>query len=179
MIELEKFIETIPDYAKDLRVNLASVLRQPELTERQTWGTAVSCAVACRSLRLLESIEPEAIRHLDAVALAASKTAAALMGMTNVFYRFRHLTGNPEYGAIPARLRMQTIRTHGSAPVDFELWCLAVSAIHGCGACVEAHETQLREKGVGVETIAAAVRIAAVLHAVAMVMDSVPPVAAV
>jgi alkyl hydroperoxide reductase subunit D len=67
---------------------------------------------------------------------------------------------------------MQTIRTHGSDPVDFELWCLAVSAINGCAACVASHENVLREKGITEETILAAVRIASVVHALAAVMDA-------
>lgn len=169
-MDFEQFSGSIPDYAKDLRLNLGSVLRQTELSERQTWGTALSCAVACRNIRLLEAVEREAAQHLDAPAMAAAKTAAVLMGMTNIFYRFRHLTSNEKYGSIPARLRMQAIRTHGGDPVDFELWCLAVSAINGCAACVDAHEKVLREKGVNEESIAAAVRIAAVLHGLAAVV---------
>jgi alkyl hydroperoxide reductase subunit D len=169
-MDLEQLSGLIPGYARDLRLNLGSVLQQPELSERQTWGTALSCALACRNSRLLEVLEVEAARHMDEPALAAAKTAAALMGMTNIFYRFRHLTSNEKYGSIPARLRMQGIRTHGSDPVDFELWCLAVSAINGCAACVDSHEKELREKGVNEESITAAVRIAAVLHALASVV---------
>jgi alkyl hydroperoxide reductase subunit D len=171
-MDLEEFGGLIPDYAKDLRLNLSSVVRQPELSERQTWGTALSCAVACRNVRLLEVVQREAERHMDDTALSAAKTAAALMGMTNIFYRFRHLTSNEKYSSIPARLRMQALRTHGSDPVDFELWCLAVSALNGCAACVDSHERELREKGVGEETITAAVRIASVFHAIAAVMDA-------
>ena len=63
----------------------------------------------------------------------AAKGAAAMMGMNNIFYRFRHLSSNEKYATMPARLRMQIIARHGSDPVDFELWCLAVSAINGCG----------------------------------------------
>ena len=92
------------------------------------------------------------------------------MGMNNIFYRFRHLSGNEKYATMPARLRMQVIRGHGSDPVDFELWCLAVSAVNGCGVCVQAHENVLREKGVSEETILAAVRIAATLHGLAAVV---------
>jgi len=92
------------------------------------------------------------------------------MGMNNIFYRFRHLSTNPKYGDMPARLRMQAIRTHGSDPVDFELWCLAVSAINGCGVCVDSHEHVLRDKGINEETILAAVRIAAVMHALSAVV---------
>jgi alkyl hydroperoxide reductase subunit D len=155
--------------AKDLRSNLGSVLRQAEFTERQTWGTALSCAIACKNLHLIRAIEAEAAKHLDAANLSAAKTAAALMGMTNVFYRFRHLTSNEKYAAMPARLRVQMLRTHGGDPLDFELWCLAVSAINGCAACVDGHEKELRDKGVSEESILAAVRIASVLSAVASV----------
>jgi alkyl hydroperoxide reductase subunit D len=167
---MEQFLESIPEYAKDLKLNLGSVLRQPELTEQQAWGTAVSCAVASLNPKLLEVLLAEATTHLNETALFAAKAAAAMMGMSNIYYRFRHLTTNPKYAEMPARLRMQVIRTHGSDPVDFELWCLAVSAINGCGACVDAHERVLREKGVNEETVLAAVRIASVIHALAVVV---------
>ena len=167
---METFLESIPEYAKDLKLNLGSVLRQTELTEQQAWGTAVCSAVASRNARLLEVILAEAAGHLSEQAVFAAKAAAAVMGMNNIFYRFRHLSSNPKYGEMPARLRMQVIRTHGGDPVDFELWCLAVSAINGCGACVDAHEHVLREKGVGEETVLAAVRIASVIHALAVVV---------
>src|ERR1035438_1721419 len=159
---MEHFLESIPEYAKDLKLNLGSVLRQPELTEQQAWGTAVCSAIASRNPRLLEMLLVEAAKHLNEQALFAAKAAAAVMGMNNIFYRFRHLSTNPKYSEMPARLRMQVIRSHGSDPVDFELWCLAVSAIHGCGVCVDAHEHVLREKGVNEETVLAAVRIASV-----------------
>ena len=71
-----------------------------------------------------------------------------------------------------AGLRMNAIRTHGIEPLDFELWCLAVSAINGCGACVDSHEKVLREKGIGEEKVLAAVRVASVLHAIATVLDT-------
>src|SRR5579862_6082241 len=161
-MDLEQFTQSIPDYAKDVRINLDSVLRQTELSEKQTWSTALACAVACRNTRLVEAIESEAVKHLDEAAVGAAKTAAAVMGMTNIFYRFRHLTSNEKYGSMPARLRMQTIRTHGGDPLEFELCCLAVSAISGCAACVNSHEQALRAKDVGEEAILAAVRIAAV-----------------
>jgi lipoyl-dependent peroxiredoxin subunit D len=171
-MELERLLESCPEYAKDIKLNMGSVLRQAELTEQQTWGTAVCSAIAARSPLVLEAILTEAAARLSAPAMFAAKAAAALMGMNNIFYRFRHLSGNEKYSAMPARLRMQTIRTHGGDPVDFELWCLAVSAINGCGACVASHENALREKGVGEETILAAVRIASTIHALAAVMDA-------
>jgi alkyl hydroperoxide reductase subunit D len=169
-MQLEQLLDTVPEYAKDLKLNMGSVLRQTELTEQQTWGTAVSSAIACRNPRLLESILQEAAPHLNEVAMNAAKAAAAIMGMNNVFYRFRHLSSNPKYGEMPARLRMQIVAKHGSDPVDFELWCVAVSAINACDVCVDAHESVLREKGVSEETILAAVRIASVIHALAAIV---------
>lgn len=171
---IEQILDTLPDYARDLKLNLGAVLRQTELTEQQTWGTAVACAMAARNRLLFGTIVSEAAPHLSEPALQASKAAAAIMGMNNIFYRFGHLSGNEKYATIPARLRMQIIRSHGSDPVDFELWCLAVSAINGCGACVASHENVLREKGVSEETILAAIRIASVIHALAAVFDAEP-----
>ena len=172
-MELEQLLERCPDYARDLKLNLGTVLRQPELTTRQTWGTAVACAIAARNPQVTAAVLGEAASQLDEQALFASKAAAAVMGMNNVFYRFRHLSTNEKYSAIPARLRMQVIRSHASDPVDFELWCLAVSAINACGVCVDSHEKVLREKG-SEETILAAVRIASTIHALAAVMDAEP-----
>jgi alkyl hydroperoxide reductase subunit D len=169
---LEQLLDTLPEYAKDLKLNMGNVLRQPELTPQQAWGTAVCSAIAARNPRLLESILADASPHLNEQNLYASKAAAAIMGMNNIFYRFRHLSSNEKYQTIPARLRMQIIAKHGGDPVDFELWCLAVSAINGCGVCVDSHEKVLREKGVNEETILSAVRIASVIHAIAAVLDS-------
>jgi alkyl hydroperoxide reductase subunit D len=167
-VTLEELAQSIPDHAKDLRVNLANVLRQAELTGQQAWGTAVACAIASRNEELARALISEA--KLSPEALSAAKTAAAIMGMNNVYYRFQHLVGDDRYRAIPARLRMQGLRTHGSDPADFELWCLAVSAVNGCGSCVAAHERAVREKGLSEEQVAAAIRIAAVVHAVAGVV---------
>lgn len=167
---LEHLMEQIPDYAKDLRLNLQTVLRQPELTPQQLWGTAVASAITSRVPDLVAAITSEATKHLTPQALDAARTAAALMGMNNVYYRFLHLAANEKYKTIPARLRMNGIRTHGIEPVDFELFCVAVSAINGCGACVDSHERVVREKGLSEEAVAAAIRIASVVKAVAGVL---------
>ena len=171
-MDLETLLTACPDYAKDLKLNMQSVLRQTELTPQQLWGTAVCSAMAARNRRVTDAILGEAEKHLSPNAMVAAKAAAAIMGMNNIYYRFQHLSGNPKYPTIPARLRMQIIRGHASDPVDFELWCLAASAVKGCGACVESHEHVLREKGVSEEVIVAAVRIASVIHGLATVYDT-------
>ena len=169
---IEALSERIPSYAKDLRLNLQNVLRQAELTEQQLWGTAVASAIAGRNRDLLAAVLEDAQQHLTPQSLDAARSAAAIMGMNNVFYRFLHLTSNDKYSTIPARLRMNAIRMHGVDQVDFELWCVAVSAINNCQACVASHEKVVREKGLSEESVLAAVRIASVIHAVAVVLDS-------
>jgi alkyl hydroperoxide reductase subunit D len=99
----------------------------------------------------------------------AARGAAALMAMNNVYYRFIHLVANPEYGKLPARLRMNFIGSHGIDKAEFELMSLAVSAMNGCGMCIDSHERILLEHGVKNEVIQSAVRVAAVMKAIATV----------
>jgi alkyl hydroperoxide reductase subunit D len=92
------------------------------------------------------------------------------MGMNNIYYRFTHMV-HGDYSKMPAKLRMNVMAKPGVEKVDFELWSLAVSAVNGCGMCMESHEKVVREHGVTAEQVQAAVRIAAVVHAVASVLD--------
>jgi alkyl hydroperoxide reductase subunit D len=169
---LSAIIESLPDYARDLKVNLQNVLAQQELTEQQTWTTAVACALACRNATLSHAILTEAAAKLTPEAMNSAKAAFAVMGMNNIFYRFRHMVGRDEYTTMPARLRMQAIRSHGGDPADFELNCLAVSAINGCEACLRSHEAAVREKGLTEDHVMASVRIASTLHAAAGVIEA-------
>src|SRR5690242_3780933 len=98
-MNLESLLATVPDYAKDLKLNLSSVLRQTELTEQQLWGTAVCSALASRNPEVVETILGEAETRLSAEALYAAKAAAAVMGMNNIYYRFLHLAGNEKYSS--------------------------------------------------------------------------------
>jgi alkyl hydroperoxide reductase subunit D len=172
-MKLEALLDSVPAHAKDLKLNFSSaVLQQTELTPVQAWGTAVASAYASGNGELLKSMVSAAEPHLSEQQLDAAKGAAAIMGMTNIYYRFLHLTSNEKYKTIPSRLRMNILRTHGANHVDFELWSIAVSAINGCGACVDAHEKTLRDKGMEEEKIVAAVRIASVVHAVAKTLSA-------
>ena len=172
-MNLDAVIDNLPSYAKDLKLNFSSVVRQQtDLTQQQLWGTVVAAAVSSRNEQLIAAVLEEAATQLSPEALEAAKAAAAIMGMNNIFYRFKHLTSNEKYLAMRGGLRMNVMRTHGIDPVDFELWVTVVSAINNCAACADAHEKTLREKGIGEEKILAAVRVAAVLHAVAVVLDT-------
>lgn len=169
---LNELIETVPAYARDLKLNFSTLTQQPELTPQQTWGTAVAAAVASRNGELTQAVLAKAAGHLSPQALEAAKGAAAIMGMNNVYYRFMHLTANQNYRNMPARLRMNIIRSHGVEPADFELWCAVVSAINGCSVCVDSHEKTVREKGLSEEAVLAAIRLASVIHALATVFDA-------
>ncbi len=177
-MSLEQLREEIPEYAKDLKLNLSSVLRQTELNEQQLWGTAVACAFASNNDRLYKAVVADALQHLDEKAITAAKAAASIMGMNNVYYRFVHLASNDRYGTMRTGLRMNVIRMHGVPQEDFELWSLAVSAINGCGVCIDSHERVVREKGLSEDAVQAAVRIAAVIHGVARVLDAETALAA-
>jgi alkyl hydroperoxide reductase subunit D len=95
------------------------------------------------------------------------------MGMNNIYYRFMHLVDNDEYQKLPAKLRMNVIGNPGVDKTEFELYCLAVSAINGCGACVSSHEKIVRKGGISAEGVQSSVRIASVVHGVAVALESI------
>lgn len=169
---LQELLDTLPNYSKDFRLNLPGLLQQSELTPQQAWGTLVASAFASRNGELLRTVIQEAAPHINEQVIEAAKAAAAIMGMNNIFYRFQHLIEKEKYSEMPARLRMQALRNHGVDQTDFELWCTAVSAINGCGKCLVAHERVVLEKGISEEAVLAAVRIASVVHGLAVVLDA-------
>ena len=169
---LAELKSAIPDYAKDLRLNLGTVIGNSLLPAQALWGTVLACAIASRSPVVLRELEPEARENLKPEAYRAAKTAAAIMAMNNVFYRTRHLLSDPEYGKLRAGLRMNVLGDPGVARADFELWAFAVSAVNACGACLDSHEQKLRESGVEREVVQEAVRIASVIQAVAVTLDA-------
>ncbi|EST39028.1 alkyl hydroperoxide reductase [Streptomycetaceae bacterium MP113-05] len=162
----------LPDYAKDLKLNLGSVIGNSDLPQQQLWGTVLACAIASRSPIVLRELEPEAKENLSPEAYTAAKSAAAVMAMNNVFYRTRHLISDPEYGTLRAGLRMNVIGNPGVEKTDFELWSLAVSALNGCGMCLDSHEQVLRKADVDRETVQEAFKIAAVIQAVGTTLDA-------
>ena len=175
MTTLESIREALPGYARDLHLNLGTVLSTagaPGLSERQIWAVALAAASASRSAAFTAQLQALAATRLDAAHVNAAHAAAAIMAMNNVYYRFLHLVEDEEYRKLPARLRMNVIANPGIAVADFELLALAVSAINGCGTCVASHERQLRQHGLPREAVHSAVRIAATVHAVARVLES-------
>jgi lipoyl-dependent peroxiredoxin subunit D len=181
-MNLETLRDQIPDYAKDLRLNLETVLTEagaPGLTAQQVATVAVASAIASRFSPLTRAVTDWARASLAEKELDAARSAAAIMGMTNVYYRFTHLVHEPEYKSLRAGLRMNVLGQHGTDKLAFELASLAVSAINGCGRCMDSHEKTVRQHGASAQAVQSAVRIASVVHAVAVVLEQRPVAAAV
>jgi len=168
-MSLKAFADALPDYAKDLRLNMSSLLSDQTLGDQRKYGLLLACAHGTGYRPIVEAAEAEAEGKLSPEAAEAARAAAAIMAMNNVYYRFVHLVSNPEYGTLPARLRMNVIGSPGIEKADFELFSLAVSAMNGCGMCIDSHEKVLKQHGVGSDVVQTAVRIGAVVKAVATV----------
>jgi alkyl hydroperoxide reductase subunit D len=174
-MSIERIKARLPDWARDLKLNLAAIGASEHLSPRLAWGTALAAAVAARNADLVAAIAADAAPHLDDAGARAARAAAAIMGMNNVYYRFLHFTEERgDYAKLPARLRMQVIGNPGVPKLDFELWCLAASAIIGCAHCVRAHEQVVRDGGMTPAIVQDAVRIAAIVHGVAVALDAEP-----
>jgi lipoyl-dependent peroxiredoxin subunit D len=171
MSALEAIRAEIPEVAKDLRLNLSSVLDSGPLSPSDRWGVAIAVALASRSRRLAEALIASRPEEVSTKTVEDAVAAAALMGMTNVFYRFRHLVGKPSYEQKPARLRMQRLAKPATTTSSFELYSLAVSAVNACEICVRSHEATLLEHGITEDQIHDAVRIASVVHGAAVALD--------
>lgn len=169
MNSLKEFGDTLPDYAKDLRLNLGSLLSDQLLGDQRKYGLLLACAHGSGYRPLVAAAEAECAPRLSPEAANAARSAAAVMAMNNVYYRFVHLASNPVYATLPAKLRMNAIGSHGIDKADFELFSLAVSAMNGCGMCIDSHEKVLQQHNVKAETIQAAARIAAIMQAIATV----------
>lgn len=175
MSAVESLRSTIPDVARDIKLNLQSVLQPGALTPAQRWGVAIASAVAARNNALRDALIADAGAEvgpnvIDTV-IDDAVAAAALMAMNNVYYRFRHMIGKPSYAQMPARLRMQRIARPMTNKADFELFCLAVSAINGCEMCMRSHEDVVLKGAVSEEQVHDAVRIAATVNAAALSLD--------
>jgi lipoyl-dependent peroxiredoxin subunit D len=170
MEAIDRLREAMPPSARDIQLNLSSVLQGGALDDAQRWGVAVACALTVRSPALQEAVLHDAASRVSDAVLDDAKAAAALMAMNNVYYRFRHLVGKASYGEKPARLRMNRLAQPKTDRVTLELLCLAVSAINGCETCIRSHERAVLEGGLSEDHVHDAVRIAATLRAAAVAL---------
>ena len=165
-MSIDNLRSALPEWAKDLSLNLSTLSRSSSLTEQQQWGTFVAAAAATRNESVLVQVMEDARTHLSEEAINAALGAASIMAMNNVAYRAKGWLGD-DYANVKFGLRMNIISKPGVEKADFELWSLAVSTINGCEHCAVAHANTVREEGVTKEQVWEAVKVAGVVQAVA------------
>ena len=176
MQNLENLIAQIPNYAKDIKINLQSILNKEStiLLPKQVFGAALSSAYATKEKTLIDILQNEVQNILSQAEIEAVKTASVLMAMNNIYYRFTHLSEDKEYSQMHAGLRMRGIVDHGIEKIDFEIFSLAVSIINGCGMCIDAHANQLIKHGLSKTQIQMVAKIAAVINSTAQILQIQP-----
>ncbi|HEX4124826.1 MAG TPA: carboxymuconolactone decarboxylase family protein [Tepidisphaeraceae bacterium] len=172
MEALEALRQKLPEFAKDIKLNLQTVLGESSLTAEQKWGVAVASAATVGNSDLLAAAKADAAAAGVAPGVIEDALAAAvLMGMNNVYYRFRHMVGKPGYSTKPARLRMNRMaQPAAGSKANSELFALAVSAINACELCIQSHEKVVTEAGLSEDQVNDAARIAATFAAAAVAL---------
>jgi alkyl hydroperoxide reductase subunit D len=171
-MSLEQFLDTLPEYAKDIKLNISSALTElgsPGLTLTQIAGIALASAYAIKDQQVITFLQQHAATQLNEAEINAVKGATALMAMNNVYYRFTHMVTDTSYQTMPAKLRMNFLRTHGIAKENFELYSLAVSAVNACQMCIDTHVAEVVNHGISKEGVQSTIRIAASVTALAQV----------
>ena len=175
MENLNQLREQFPDAARDIKINITNVIAPGALNAAQAWGVAMSTAYAARNEKLIKAVHSDAkMAGIEDAVLDDAKAAAILMGMNNVYYRFRHLVEKPSYMEKPARLRMNRLAKPATTKLAFELYSLAASAIGGCGTCMQAHERVVVQGGLTEDLVQEAIRIAATINATAVSLEVAP-----
>ena len=173
-MNLDQLKAIFPDYAKDIRLNISKILSEDGsegLNQSQVAGVALASAFSTKSPSFVKLIEDTVANELDDSHHQAAKLAASLMAMNNIYYRFAHLVKDDTFSQLPAGLRMQGIANPGIDKLDFEMYSLAISAINGCGMCMDSHTSALMSQGLKHEGVQSVIRIASVIHAAAQVFS--------
>jgi alkyl hydroperoxide reductase subunit D len=174
MEHIKTLLATLPDEAKDLHINLERVLGGESLSVEQTWGTALAAAYYIRHAKLTAAILADAkAAGLSEATLQDARGAACIMGMNTVYFRFRHLMNKDAYNQLPFNLRMTRMQQVATTKADFELFSIGPAALAGCEMCLAAHEAAVKKDGMSEANVHDAVRIASVLHGIAVALDSI------
>lgn len=168
-MDLSPIKERLPDYAKDIRLNLDATIARSSLPRREALGVALAAAFAARSPELVAAFRTT--EDLPAQDASAALTAASLMGMNNVWYPYVEMADDAELKTLRAELRMNAYANHGGVDKRaFEMWALAASIIGKCEFCVASHYKLLKETGVTTQELRDVGRIAAAVNATAQVL---------
>jgi len=158
--------ERIPDFAKDIRLNLDAVIARSSLDQADALGAALAAAYAAKSKTIVDVIRDSG--QLSDADLNGALSAAGLMGMNNVWYPYVEMAGDEDLRTQRAELRMNAYATHGGIDKNrFELFSLAASIVGKCHFCVRSHYKLLKESGMTAQQLRDVGRIAAVVTAAA------------
>lgn len=167
---VDQLKEGMPEYAKDTKLNLDSVLKRSTLDPIEAQGCALAAAMSTGNGKLVTFISTS---FTDAVERDAAMTASSLMTMTNTWYPFVEMAEDPNLSGLPPQLRMNAISTHGGTTKGrFEAYSLAASIVGKCHFCVKAHYDTLKQEGYTVEQLRDIGRIASVVNSLAKVLNS-------
>lgn len=160
--------QSIPDYAKDTRLNIDAVIKRSSLPVEEAEAVALAAAFASGNSKLWTWVHSQLANRVEA---DAALTAASLMAQNNTWYPYVEMTGDPQLEGLPAQLRMNAISTHGGTTKErFEAYSLAASIVGKCHFCVKAHYDGLKKMGYSVEQLRDIGRIAAVMTSVSRVL---------
>jgi alkyl hydroperoxide reductase subunit D len=166
---LNSIKELIPDYAKDIRLNIDGTIARSSLEGSDAVGVALAAAFAAKSRKIIDIIS--ASGALSEEEKNAALTASALMGMNNVWYPYVEMTEDPELKKQPAQLRMNAYATNGGVDKRrFEMYALSASIIGKCQFCIKSHFDLLKLEGMSTQQLRDVGRIAAVVNAAAQVI---------
>ena len=165
---VDQLKETIPDYAKDAKLNLDAVINRSTLEKVEAEACALAAVFATGNTKLWTWIQPQLEDQTEAI---AAVTAGVTMSQNNVWYPYVEMAEDANLQGLPAQLRMNAIATHGgTTKARFEAYSLAASIVGKCHFCVKAHYETLKKEGYTVEQLRDIGRIAAVMAAVSKVM---------
>ena len=167
---VDQLKDTIPDYAKDTRLNFDAVIKRSSLSIEEAEAVAVAAAFATGNSKFWTWIHSQIQDRKEA---DAALTAASLMAMNNVWYPYVEMADDENLKGLPAQLRMNAIASHGgTTKARFEAYSLAASIVGKCRFCVKAHYDTLKKEGYTTEQLRDIGRIAAVITAVSRVLNS-------
>jgi alkyl hydroperoxide reductase subunit D len=160
--------QSIPEYAKDTKLNVDAVIKRSSLPVEEAEAVALAAAFASGNSKLWTWIHSQLSNRVEA---DAALTAASLMAMNNVWYPFVEMAEDSNLKGLPAQLRMNAITTHGGTTKErFEAYSLAASIVGKCHFCVKAHYDNLKTMGYSIEQLRDIGRISAVITAVSRVL---------
>jgi alkyl hydroperoxide reductase subunit D len=162
--------ENLPEYAKDIRLNLDAVINRSTIDADQALYISIAAAFATSNSKLLTFLVSNAT---DEVEKNAALTAGAIMAQNNVWYPFIEMADDVNLKGLPAQLRMNAIASHGGTTKGkFEAYSLASSIIGKCHFCVKAHYDTLKQEGYSVEQLRDIGRIAATINALSKILSA-------